>query len=41
MGRDGKSVVRQFALAAVAAAVLWVAADRLTPFVIRGLLGGW
>ncbi|MFI0896600.1 hypothetical protein [Streptomyces sp. NPDC020983] len=41
MGQNGRSVLVQFAVAAVAAALLWVGAWWLTPFVIRGLLGGW
>jgi hypothetical protein len=41
MGQDGRSALKQFALAAAAAALLWVGSAWLAPFVIRGLLGGW
>ncbi|WP_267965175.1 hypothetical protein [Streptomyces sp. NRRL F-5123] len=41
MGRDGRSVLGQFAVAAVAAALLWFGATWLAPHVIRGLMGGW
>jgi hypothetical protein len=34
-------VLKQFALAGVAAALLWFGMSWLTPHVIRGLLGGW
>jgi len=41
MGRDGRSVLKQFTLAAAAAALLWFGSAWLARLVIRGLLGGW
>lgn len=41
MSQGGKSVVRQFALAAAAVGLLWFGVAWAAPFVIRGLLGWW
>ncbi|MEV6013232.1 hypothetical protein AB0M29_41535 [Streptomyces sp. NPDC051976] len=41
MRRESRSVLKQFALAAAAAALLWFGSTWLAPFLIRGLLGGW
>lgn len=41
MGRDGRTVLVQFALAGVTAGLLWFGAWWLAPVVIRGMLGGW
>ncbi|WP_262412754.1 hypothetical protein [Actinacidiphila acidipaludis] len=41
MGRHGRSAVKQFALAAAAATLLWFGSGWLAHVAIRGLLGGW
>jgi hypothetical protein len=40
-GGDLSRPLKQFALAATAVILLWVAMDWLAPYIIRGLLGGW